>query len=930
MSCPSRIDSEKWGLHMVNEVRRSLDPKSPAVGRENRHALSEVTNESNAGSGLWKMTTPEKKSRIKAEIASGSPLGIKLKSILTPSKKRGPQFTVPDSSLPANAQAPFSDLFNDTTEHAPSSPEPQFDFSKRLSKVSALCHKVSADQTKLEATSAFQRAYIRFLEKERLQLRGQLAEVSALAEAAKRVHEEKGRLEGELRVQVDRRQRAEQREMELMTVVQSWGQELFPQATPGSARSTNRPVASTPGGDGNPHGDADHGHHNDSDAGGEACGCAGVTAPAPGRPQVGSTQPRHHVSCVWHGPAHAILRQAGAALTDLRAELASARCELEQSQRWHARLVAVAKAERVTSLVTQLGSACAEDRTRAVVTLADVTAASRSLSWDDLVLGAGAPGTPGAAPTPDASPAPTKGLPAAPDALVVLLQQPEGDGVCVRATMGADGSTAASGEGAGATDERHKLAIVHAGGAAALVALLRNTRGGHGHTGAVPSFRSEGAGQGGAAGASGNAPSLSVDGGLPLFQRSMAARVLANLCSKSGRCKAAIAQAGAIKPLMALLGEGVAALALASGRGGAASPSGGAQAGPQRAHRSPVDVAGSSPGDTERRHHRTPGCPSPATPRVPQCSPTPTPLRPVGADASCRREASTAHKQGVANAASGREDQDGRAAVGASVACACGACISSQHSSSNGGSKGAAGHLSPYPPPGSAPSSDLPSSPPCLHWGDAVTNASAALWSLSLSEGNRVRIAGSHRCVEDLVLLVARGPAECRPSAAAVLWNLALDAKHRPRLARAGAVPALVSLLVSGTPDGQAKAAGALGNLALDEGTRSAIRHAGGIPALISVLRLSHGGRSSNGDGTSSNGTLPSSSSSPSSSVLAAKVKAARALSCLAYHNEENRDTILRYGAAQHLLELCQLARYPEAKATAERALASLQWEVID
>lgn len=119
-----------------------------------------------------------------------------------------------------------------------------------------------------------------------------------------------------------------------------------------------------------------------------------------------------------------------------------------------------------------------------------------------------------------------------------------------------------------------------------------------------------------------------------------------------------------------------------------------------------------------------------------------------------------------------------------------------------------------------------------------VQDAGAAL----LADLARNQVATKNSIVKSggiapLVLLLQNGSATAQKHASCALWALTSEPQHQTAVARAGAVPHLVKLLSTNT-EAQGYAAAALCNLVQDASARAAIQQAGGVEPLI---HISHG-----------------------------------------------------------------------------------------
>ena len=127
---------------------------------------------------------------------------------------------------------------------------------------------------------------------------------------------------------------------------------------------------------------------------------------------------------------------------------------------------------------------------------------------------------------------------------------------------------------------------------------------------------------------------------------------------------------------------------------------------------------------------------------------------------------------------------------------------------------------------------------------DATDNAdrqlqremAAALRSMALgSEPNQVAVAEAG-AVPSLVRLVCGGATEVHAAAAGALWSLGALPANQELIAREGGIAPLVRLLSAGQLDVQEAAAGALHNLAARSDNCLEINEAGGVHALVSLF----------------------------------------------------------------------------------------------
>jgi vacuolar protein 8 len=125
--------------------------------------------------------------------------------------------------------------------------------------------------------------------------------------------------------------------------------------------------------------------------------------------------------------------------------------------------------------------------------------------------------------------------------------------------------------------------------------------------------------------------------------------------------------------------------------------------------------------------------------------------------------------------------------------------------------------------------------------GDAQgkANAAAALWNLAVGDNAMKAAIAAAGAIEPLVALVRDGDAQGKAKAAGALWNLAVrDNAMKAAIAAAGAIEPLVALVRDGDREGKAIAAAALRNLAGgDDAFKAAIAAAGAIEPLSALVR---------------------------------------------------------------------------------------------
>jgi hypothetical protein len=87
-------------------------------------------------------------------------------------------------------------------------------------------------------------------------------------------------------------------------------------------------------------------------------------------------------------------------------------------------------------------------------------------------------------------------------------------------------------------------------------------------------------------------------------------------------------------------------------------------------------------------------------------------------------------------------------------------------------------------------------------WGtdQAKQHAAAALWTLSTNDKHRAAIAEENG-LAPLIELLSGGTAVAREKAAGALWNISFSAELRVALTEAGALRPLIELLGTGTPE---------------------------------------------------------------------------------------------------------------------------------
>eukprot|EP00873_Tetraselmis_striata_P008985 jgi/Tetstr1/429249/TSEL_001911.t2 len=119
--------------------------------------------------------------------------------------------------------------------------------------------------------------------------------------------------------------------------------------------------------------------------------------------------------------------------------------------------------------------------------------------------------------------------------------------------------------------------------------------------------------------------------------------------------------------------------------------------------------------------------------------------------------------------------------------------------------------------------------------GPGREGAARALRNMSLSEGNRQRIAELGGLAPLVALLRAGSPAAAEAAAGAV-EHLALSDANRLALLGEGAAEGLVGMLCGGGPAAQRVAARAIVNLTTNDTCKSRVAQVGAVPALIALL----------------------------------------------------------------------------------------------
>eukprot|EP00435_Cladocopium_sp_Y103_P017605 s551_g4.t1 len=109
--------------------------------------------------------------------------------------------------------------------------------------------------------------------------------------------------------------------------------------------------------------------------------------------------------------------------------------------------------------------------------------------------------------------------------------------------------------------------------------------------------------------------------------------------------------------------------------------------------------------------------------------------------------------------------------------------------------------------------------------------AASALANLAMNDENKVAIAAAGG-IPPLVALVTSGSDAAKEHAAATLASLASNDQNQAPIAAAGGIPPLVALVTSGSDSAKAEAAGALRILAKNSQNKETIVAAGGVQAL--------------------------------------------------------------------------------------------------
>ena len=229
--------------------------------------------------------------------------------------------------------------------------------------------------------------------------------------------------------------------------------------------------------------------------------------------------------------------------------------------------------------------------------------------------------------------------------------------------------------------------------------------------------------------------------------------------------------------------------------------------------------------------------------------------------------------------------------------------------------------------------------------------AARALRNLAGNDQNEAAIAGAG-AIRPLVGLVTSGSDASKLEAARALRNLATNEQNKAAIAAAGGIPPLVALVTSGSDAAKEKAAGALRSLANNDQNNAAIVAAGGVQALQELAQegkmLVHrqvaqealkftSCESDCAEGGTKLGHDPA--TKPSTTVCAEnlrgemrtlesgseeqKAKAAEQLGTWAAVSDENRVAISREGGAEALVALLVTGN-DDAKWHAARALRNL------
>jgi vacuolar protein 8 len=132
---------------------------------------------------------------------------------------------------------------------------------------------------------------------------------------------------------------------------------------------------------------------------------------------------------------------------------------------------------------------------------------------------------------------------------------------------------------------------------------------------------------------------------------------------------------------------------------------------------------------------------------------------------------------------------------------------------------------------------------------DQKEQAAGALFFLADTLENKVLIAQAG-AIAPLVPLVQSGTDGQKEHAAAALQNLAFNAENKVFIAQAGAIAPLVTLVQSGTDDQKEYAAAALWNLAYDnDKNKDLIAQAGAIAPLVTLVQSGTDGQKENATG---------------------------------------------------------------------------------
>ncbi|CAL1142550.1 unnamed protein product, partial [Cladocopium goreaui] len=223
----------------------------------------------------------------------------------------------------------------------------------------------------------------------------------------------------------------------------------------------------------------------------------------------------------------------------------------------------------------------------------------------------------------------------------------------------------------------------------------------------------------------------------------------------------------------------------------------------------------------------------------------------------------------------------------------------------------------------------------------AKQDAARALANLATNDQNEAAIVAAGG-IPPLVALVTSGSDSAKQDAARALRNLATNDQNEAAIAAAGGIPPLVALVTSGSDSAKQDAARVLGNLASNDQNEAAIAAAGGIPPLVALVTC--GSDSAKAHAARALGNLASKNDQNKAAIAAAggipplvalvtsgsdsaKEYAARALGNLASKNDQNKAAIMAAGGVQALQEMAKDGKVLVHRQMAQGALKHLPRE---